>query len=170
MSERDQDHVLHRIRVASYPLVGHRSLEAAIAAPGTHPLRPIAEQCSAELAGRRLIGAVGELERIDLSFSGALRLVIGIAERFPSFAVERGETRTDFAAKADGVLLEWSPKLTATMDWGTRLSSRRDRVLTRVFVNEFGLLLYFERTLILGVSAVRRVDGSGDILVPGDFE
>src|SRR5262245_7634494 len=159
-------------RVLSYPpRCTHPTLEGAVAAAGMHPLQPWAKVASAELAGRVLTAASWSDTEVRIAFDGGRCLQVFVADHFVGWRVEHaGAAALEPGAFAADVDLEWEELGLDRWHRREELQRRIGASCQRLFVNDFGLLLYCERLPILCFMAVRDIDHDRDVLYYSDLD
>ncbi len=156
-------------------IIGHRSIEAAIAA--RNPRQPRAEADGELLAGRRFVDAWGDQRQWVVEFSGPLwvRVFVTGDERprdtpvweLVDWSVE--QQRPQATRSPSPIVLDWGRGLRSRpLDRAAMVASRRDAEFWQLFANELAFYVYLRRAPILVFGAARRRDNGDLVLSVGE--
>jgi len=152
------------IPVDVYPLTQtYDSFRAAVEGARSHPLQAKARTDTAKLSGASLIDACWTDTDFVLRLSSGLLLGVYVQGEKVTWEVADALPGLDESAVervgSSPVLCRWRPGVgDYVMDRSALVSKRRGSVLERLFVNEFGLLVYCRGHMILWFQAVCRTD------------
>jgi hypothetical protein len=163
------------IEVELYPLKrAFQSIQAAVAHAMSHPCLPDARRDGEKLAGSCLVDACWTLRAWTLRFDNGYCLGI-----WPDGSEVRWHLSLADAQPDEGIiervgalprLLRWPGWIgVRPMDCSLLIAKRRGASFERLFINDYGLFVYFRGLLILQFYAVRRVaDGESMLFVCED--
>ncbi len=147
----------------SPPLQTYDSFEGAIRGPKEHPLNQAATESTAILAGAKVSDFKWSLGQCSIGFSSGLSLHIKARNFDVEWLLDSSDETIDRYICAP-VELVWGSGRKSVFDPGSLLHQIWGCTMTKLFVNEVGLLLYTDSNPILWFSAQRGKDPEGDVL------
>jgi len=161
--ERRSNIAMQVIPVRPYPIKGHPTAAAAIAATQRHPLQARARADPERLGGSDIIDATWTDEEFVIRFAHGLYLRIFVDGESVDWRLEQA-TRPWYEGVAERVgavpvICRWQPDFVdVVMDRSAMVAMRRGITFEKLFVNELGLLVYCKGQRIWWFQSVHRID------------